>query len=76
MSVSCEKLWKLLIDKDMTRTGLRISDGVNVCGAADRFRGLACVVECGENAINAVQKYFMSMIMPRHHVSRSCTLHS
>ena len=34
MSVSYKKLWKLLIDKDMTRTDLRRSIGVSSATAA------------------------------------------
>ena len=37
MSVSYKKLWKLLIDKDMTRTDLRLA----ICAAASTFAKLS-----------------------------------
>ena len=39
MIVSYKKLWKLLIDKDMTKTQLRITSGVSSSTMAKMTRG-------------------------------------
>ena len=39
MIVSYKKLWKLLIDKDMTKTQLRIASGVSSSTMAKMTRG-------------------------------------
>ena len=39
MIVSYKKLWKLLIDKDMTKTQLRIASGVSSSTMATMTRG-------------------------------------
>ncbi len=46
MALSYKKLWKLLIDRDMTRTDLRVATGISTATLAKMSRG-----ECIESSI-------------------------
>lgn len=39
MKLSYKKLWKLLIDKDMTKTDLRSATGISTCTISKMNRG-------------------------------------
>lgn len=46
MALCYKKLWKLLIDRDMTRTDLRVATGISTATFAKMSRG-----ECIESSI-------------------------
>lgn len=46
MALSYKRLWKLLIDRDMTRTDLRVATGISTSTFAKMSRG-----ECIESSI-------------------------
>ena len=49
MAVSYNRLWKLLIDKGMTKTEMRKAAGIstNVLAKMDTLARIAAVMECG-----------------------------
>ena len=54
MALCYKKLWKLLIDRDMTRTDLRLASGISTCTLAKLAKGETVVTSVLDRICDAI----------------------
>ena len=73
MALSYKKLWKQLIDRDMTRTDLRHASGISTCTLAKLTKGEPVVTTVLERICRAIDCGIEDIVEIQPNTSRTST---